>query len=90
MSAFGGKADINVSFVGQIGAEILARLNGVAASTGSACHSGRIELSPVLEAMHITPEVGMGAVRFSLGRTTTQDEIDVVIQRLTDIFAKAG
>jgi cysteine desulfurase len=68
----------------------LARLNGVAASTGSACHSGRIELSPVLEAMRITPEVGMGAVRFSLGRTTTQDEIEVVIQRLTDIFAKAG
>lgn len=81
---------LNVSFVGQIGAEILARLNGVAASTGSACHSGRIELSPVLEAMRIAPEVGMGAVRFSLGRATTQDEIDVVIQRLTDIFAKAG
>jgi cysteine desulfurase len=81
---------LNVSFVGQIGAEILARLNGVAASTGSACHSGRIELSPVLEAMRITPEIGMGAVRFSLGRTTTQDEIDVVIQRLTDVFAKAG
>jgi cysteine desulfurase len=68
----------------------LARLNGVAASTGSACHSGRIELSPVLEAMRITPEVGMGAVRFSLGRTTTQDEIEVVTQRLTGIFAKAG
>jgi len=81
---------LNVSFVGQIGAEILARLNGVAASTGSACHSGRIELSPVLEAMGIAPEVGMGAIRFSLGRTTTHDEIDVVIQRLTDIFAKAG
>jgi len=81
---------LNVSFVGQIGAEILARLNGVAASTGSACHSGRIELSPVLEAMRITPEVGMGAVRFSLGRMTTHDEIDVVIERLTDIFAGAG
>ena len=80
---------LNVSFVGQIGAEILARLNGVAASAGSACHSGRIELSPVLEAMRIAPEVGMGAVRFSLGRTTTHDEIDVVIEGLTDIFGKA-
>ena len=40
---------LNVSFVGRIGAEILARLDGVAASTGSACHSGRVELSPVLE-----------------------------------------
>src|SRR5215472_5458133 len=81
---------LNVSFVGQIGTEILVRLNGVAASTGSACHSGRVELSPVLEAMRIAPEVGMGAVRFSLGRMTTHDEIDVVIERLTDIFAGAG
>jgi len=81
---------LNVSFVGQIGTEILARLKGVAASTGSACHSGRIELSPVLEAMRIAPEVGMGAIRFSLGRMTTHDEIDGVIERLTDMFAKAG
>jgi cysteine desulfurase len=81
---------LNVSFVGLIGAEILARLEGVAASTGSACHSGRIELSPVLKAMGVAPDAGMGAIRFSLGRTTTQDEIDVVVERLTDIFAKAG
>jgi cysteine desulfurase len=81
---------LNVSFVGLIGAEILARLEGVAASTGSACHSGRIELSPVLKAMGVAPDAGMGAVRFSLGRTTTQDEIDVVVERLTDTFAKAG
>jgi cysteine desulfurase len=37
---------LNVSFVGRIGTEILQRLDGVAASTGSACHAGRIELSP--------------------------------------------
>jgi cysteine desulfurase len=81
---------LNVSFVGQIGTEILARLNDVAATTGSACHSGRIELSPVLEAMGIEPEVGMGAIRFSLGRMTTLEEIDMVVERLTDIFAKAA
>ena len=81
---------LNVSFVGRIGAEILERLDGVAASTGSACHSGRIELSPVLEAMGVTPEVAMGAVRFSLGRATTRDEIDVVVKRLTNILAAAG
>jgi cysteine desulfurase len=81
---------LNVSFVGRIGAEILTLLDGVAASTGSACHSGRIELSPVLEAMGISAEVGMGAVRFSLGRMTTRNEIDVVVERLTDLFAKAG
>ena len=81
---------LNVSFVGRIGAEILERLDGVAASTGSACHSGRIELSPVLEAMGVAPEVGMGAVRFSLGRATTRDEIDVVVEHLTNILAPAG
>jgi cysteine desulfurase len=77
---------LNVSFVGRIGAEILERLDGVAASTGSACHSGRIELSPVLAAMGVTPEVGMGAVRFSLGRGTTREDIDVVVERLTNLL----
>lgn len=81
---------LNVSFVGRIGAKILGRLDGVAASTGSACHTGRIELSPVLEAMDVTPAVGMGAVRFSLGRATTRDEIDAMVERLTNILAAAG
>ena len=81
---------LNVSFVGQIGVEILERLDGVAASTGSACHSGRIELSPVLEAMGVASKVGMGAVRFSLGRATTRDELDAVVERLTNILATAG
>ena len=81
---------INVSFVGRIGAEILARLNGVAAATGSACHSGRVELSPVLEAMGVKPDVGMGAVRFSLGRGTTCDEINAVVEQLTATLAAAS
>lgn len=57
-------------------------LNGVAASTGSACHSGAVELSPVLKAMRVPPQVGMGAIRFSLGRTTTDEEIETVVQSL--------
>jgi cysteine desulfurase len=64
-----------VSFAGKIGAEILADLPNIAASTGSACHSGSIQLSPVLEAMAVSPEVGRGAIRFSLGRSTTEEEI---------------
>jgi cysteine desulfurase len=81
---------LNVAFVGEVGADILARLEGVAASTGSACHAGRIELSPVLKAMGVAPEVGMGAIRFSLGRGTTQDEIDAVGDRLAQILAPAA
>jgi cysteine desulfurase len=75
---------LNVSFVGRVGAEILARLDGVAATTGSACHSGHVELSPVLQAMGIETDVGMGAVRFSLGRATARDEIDSVLAKLTE------
>ena len=74
---------LNVSFVAQVGAEILERLPGVAASTGSACHSGSVELSPVLRAMGVKPEIGMGAIRFSLGRTTTREEIEAVVDGLT-------
>ena len=73
---------LNVSFVGKIGSTILSGLEGVAASTGSACHSGSVELSPVLKAMKVPPEVGMGAIRFSLGRTTTREEIEHVVSRL--------
>ena len=73
---------LNVSFVEKIGAEILARMETVAASTGSACHSGSVELSPVLKAMRIPPQIGMGAIRFSLGRTTTREDIESVVSLL--------
>ena len=78
----------NVNFVGQVGADILARLSGVAASTGSACHAGSVELSPVLAAMRVPPRGGMGAVRFSLGRTTTWSELEHVLSMLR--AAQAG
>jgi cysteine desulfurase len=73
---------LNISFVGKVGGEILSQLDGVAASTGAACHSGSVELSPVLKAMGIPPEVGMGAIRFSLGRPTTAQELEKVTQLL--------
>jgi cysteine desulfurase len=77
---------LNVSFVGLVGADILAALKGVAASTGSACHAGRVELSPVLAAMKVPEEAGMGALRFSLGRFTTTEEIEDVVGQLGSLF----
>ena len=77
---------LNVSFPGKVGTEILHGLDGVAASTGSACHSGSIELSPVLKAMRVPPETGMGAIRFSLGRTTTEEEIEAVVKNLKAVL----
>jgi cysteine desulfurase len=73
---------LNVSFLGRTGSEILSGLGDVAASTGSACHSGSLELSPVLRAMNIPHELAIGAIRFSLGRTTTCDEIHAVVGKL--------
>jgi hypothetical protein len=73
---------LNVNFVGRVGAEVLAMLPGVAASTGSACHAGSVTLSSVLAAMGVPPEEGMGAVRFSLGRATTWEELEEVLGML--------
>ena len=74
---------LNVRFPGVSGAELLANAPEVSASTGSACHAGRIELSPVLKAMGIAPEIGGGAIRFSLGRATTEGEIDAVLSLIS-------
>jgi cysteine desulfurase len=73
---------LNVSFVERVGAEILAAMPDVAASTGSACHAGQVTLSPVLQAMNVAQNVGMGAIRFSLGRYTTQGEVEEVVNQL--------
>jgi cysteine desulfurase len=67
---------LNVSFVGQIGSDLLEGIPELAASTGSACHEGQVKLSPVLAAMGVPPEVGSGAVRLSVGRFTTEEEVD--------------
>lgn len=67
---------LNASFVGLVGAELLAAVPEVAASTGSACHDGRVSVSPVLAAMGVEPHVAAGAVRFSLGRPTTARDIE--------------
>jgi cysteine desulfurase len=77
---------LNVSFVGRRGADILAALPEVAASTGSACHADSVTLSPVLEAMGVSLDVGAGAVRLSLGRMTTHDELATLVERLAEVL----
>jgi cysteine desulfurase len=67
---------LNVNFLGHAGAELLQRVLEVAASTGSACHDGQHHQSPVLCAMGVPPDHGRGAVRLSVGRFSTEDEID--------------
>jgi cysteine desulfurase len=67
---------LNLNFLGHVGAEFLQKLPEIAASTGSACHEGSVTQSPVLCAMGVPPEIGKGAVRLSVGRFTTEDEVD--------------
>ncbi|HEV8642918.1 MAG TPA: cysteine desulfurase family protein [Methylomirabilota bacterium] len=63
-------------------------LKGVAVSAGSACTSGNIEPSYVLVAMGVPIEWAMGAVRFSLGRSNTADDIDYVVECVEPIVRK--
>ena len=83
---------LNVSFRGVVGARLLERTPEIAASTGSACHEGSGELSGVLKAMGVSREQGFGAVRLSLGRTTTEEEIEraaeVLAARVAEIRAE--
>jgi len=79
---------LSLSFVGRNGADVLAAIDGVAASTGSACHSGRVEISPVLRAMGVPAHIGAGTVRFSLGRGTTREEIDEAVGRISAVLSR--
>jgi cysteine desulfurase len=81
---------LNMSFRG-IEAEslILALdLKGIGASAGSACTSGSLEPSYVLTAMGVPPEWALGALRCSLGRSTTADDIDYVLEELPAAVAR--
>jgi len=82
---------VNVGFAGARGDAVVIALDlaGVAASTGSACTSGSVEPSTVLLALGEPPERAREAVRFSLGRTTTADELDSVVAMLPAIVARA-
>ena len=73
---------LNVSFIGKVGGDIVDSIPALAVSTGSACHSGLVDLSPVLKAMAVEEIVGMGTIRFSMGRYTTKEEIETVVEWL--------
>jgi len=81
---------LNLSLLGRDGRAVLAAMPEVAASTGSACHSGGTEPSPVLAAMGVPREVGAGAIRLSLGRMTTREELETLVERLAEVLSDGG
>lgn len=80
----------NIAFDHIEGEAIIHHLNraGIAASLGSACASGSMEPSHVLRAMNVPPQALRGAIRFSLSRESTAEEIDRVLHVLPDILSK--
>jgi cysteine desulfurase len=81
---------LNVSFEGAEGESILLYLDleGIAVSTGSACASGSLEPSHVLRAIHVPVERAHGSIRLSMGRDTTEDDIDYVLETLPKVISK--
>ena len=79
---------LNASFEAVEGESLILRLDmeGICVSTGSACTSGSMEPSHVLAALGLPPRLAQGTVRFSLGRNTTEAEIDEVIAKLPKVI----
>ena len=67
---------LNISVDGVVGEEVLAVTPEIASSTGSACHEGSTDPSPVLMAMGLSRERALGAMRLTLGRWSTEEEIE--------------
>jgi cysteine desulfurase len=81
---------LNVSFPG-IDTDIMLMnldLNGIAAASGSACTSGSLEVSHVLQAMHLSDEVTKSAIRFSVGMDNDKDQIREVSRRIGTILRR--
>jgi cysteine desulfurase len=73
----------NISFEGHDAAAVMEMLGrDIAVSPGAACHGDTVNASHVLVAMGVPPELSRGAIRFSLGRETTEAEIDTVVDQL--------
>ncbi len=81
---------MNISFKGVEGESIVLALDlkGIACSSGSACTSGATEPSHVLKAMGVDPILAQGAIRFSIGRSTTREQLDYVLSVLPEVIGK--
>lgn len=82
--------NINFSFIGVEGETLLLDLDskGISASTGSACSSESLDPSHVLLALGLKHEMAHGSLRFTIGRLTTDEHIDYVLDVLPEIVAK--
>jgi len=80
--------NLNMSFAYVEGESLLMGINDVAVSSGSACTSATLEPSYVLKALGVGDELAHTSIRFGLGRFNTEEEIDYVANRVTEVVRK--
>jgi cysteine desulfurase len=81
-------SNISFRFIEGEGLLISLDLQGVAVSTGSACSSGTLEPSPVIRALGRNDELSRGAIRFSLGKDNTDEDVDYVLDVLPRVVER--
>lgn len=80
---------LSVRFPGVSGAAVLAAAPEVAAATGSACHEGHVRAPAAIVAMGVAPDAALGTVRLTLGRGTSEDDVEHAAAALLRGFARA-
>jgi cysteine desulfurase len=80
--------NLNVSFPGVDGEALFAGMRGVAVSSGAACTSAAVEPSHVLKAIGVPDELALSAMRFGLGRFTTEAEIDSAAAEVASAYSR--
>ncbi|RUT78697.1 cysteine desulfurase [Ancylomarina longa] len=79
---------LSVSFRNLLANDILSEMKHIAASAGAACHTDSISVSATLKAMKIPQDYVMGTIRLSVGRYTTEEEIDIAIKEISTAVEK--
>jgi cysteine desulfurase len=80
--------NLNISFAYVEGESLLMGINEVAVSSGSACTSASLEPSYVLKALGAGDDLAHSSIRFGLGRWTTEEEVDYVVDKLTKVVRR--
>ena len=80
--------NLNVSFAFVEGESLLMGINDVAVSSGSACTSATLEPSYVLKALGVGEDLAHTSIRFGLGRFNTQEEVDYVVDRVSEVVIR--
>jgi cysteine desulfurase len=81
---------LSVGFSGVSGAELLDKIPQLCASTGAACHSGTTKMSATLAGMGVSEELARGTIRLSVGRFSTELEIDTAARLLIDAWRQSS